>query len=37
MDNASVLQIREGLHIVQEQLDTLIDVLTDLAKRYRDT
>lgn len=37
MDNASILQIREGLRIVKRQLAELISVLRTLAEEYRDT
>ena len=37
MDNASVLQIRNGLRIIRRELDTLVDVLTKMVERYRDT
>lgn len=37
MDNASILQIREGLEIVRRELDTLTSVLEKLSSDYRDT
>ena len=37
MDDASVLQICGGLRIVRRELDALVDVLTKLAEKYRDT
>ena len=37
MDDASILQIRSGLQIVQRELHTLVDVLRNLAKTHRDT
>ena len=37
MDDASVLQIRSGLRILRRELCTLVDVLTKLAQKYRDT
>jgi adenylosuccinate lyase len=37
MDIASILQIKDGLKIVRKQLEDLIQVLTNLSARYRDT
>ncbi|KAK7752895.1 hypothetical protein SLS62_005054 [Diatrype stigma] len=37
MDNASVLQMRAGLAVVQRQLQELIGTLTQLSKSHRDT
>jgi 3-carboxy-cis,cis-muconate cycloisomerase len=37
MDTAVVLQIREGLSIVERDIDALRDILSRLSKRYRDT
>jgi 3-carboxy-cis,cis-muconate cycloisomerase len=36
-DTAAVLQIRESLALVQDDLDAICDSLTELAKKYRDT
>jgi 3-carboxy-cis,cis-muconate cycloisomerase len=37
MDTAVVLQLREGLQIVEEDIAALRIILADLSKRYRDT
>lgn len=37
MDDASVLQIREGLKIVSRQIDELIGILERLSLKHRDT
>ncbi|KIW11397.1 3-carboxy-cis,cis-muconate cycloisomerase [Exophiala spinifera] len=37
MDDASVLQIRQGLKIVRRELELLRDVLAKLAEKYKDT
>lgn len=37
MDDASVLQIRDGLRIVRREMDTLVGILAKLAEKYRDT
>lgn len=37
MDNASILQIREGLGIVRREIDIMIDVLEKLSAEHRDT
>ena len=37
MDDASILQIREGLTLIKRELQTLVGVLRKLAKEYRDT
>ncbi|WP_213773308.1 adenylosuccinate lyase family protein [Bradyrhizobium sp. dw_78] len=37
MDTAVILQVREGLKIVGEDIDTLRGILADLSRRYRDT
>lgn len=37
MDNASILQIREGLEIIGRDLDMLTCVLEKLSSEYRDT
>ncbi|KEF60556.1 3-carboxy-cis,cis-muconate cycloisomerase [Exophiala aquamarina CBS 119918] len=37
MDNASILQIREGLEIIGRELDMLTSVLGRLSSEYRDT
>lgn len=37
MDNASMLQIRQGLRIVRRELEDLVSVLTMLAEKYRNT
>lgn len=36
-DTAAVLQMKDGLKLVKEQLETLITTLGQLASRYRDT
>jgi 3-carboxy-cis,cis-muconate cycloisomerase len=36
-DTATVMQIREGLALVAEDLKAIADALADLARRYRDT
>ncbi|KAH8885970.1 adenylosuccinate lyase [Thozetella sp. PMI_491] len=37
MDDASILQIRQGLRIVKRELNELVGILQLLASRYRDT
>ncbi|KAK5046232.1 hypothetical protein LTR84_008375 [Exophiala bonariae] len=37
MDNASILQIREGLQMVRRELDTMVDILQRLSSEHRDT
>src|SRR6195952_612808 len=37
MDTAVVLQVRDGLAIVEEDIATLRGILADLSRRYRDT
>lgn len=37
MDNASILQIREGLTMVMRELDTMVDILERLSHDHRDT
>jgi 3-carboxy-cis,cis-muconate cycloisomerase len=37
MDTAVVLQVRGGLKIIEEDIDTLRGILADLSRRYRDT
>src|SRR4051795_2072680 len=37
MDTAAVLQIRDGLHLIQADLDAVRTHLAALARRYRDT
>ena len=37
MDDASILQIRQGLEIVKRELKTLIEVVRQLATKHRDT
>jgi 3-carboxy-cis,cis-muconate cycloisomerase len=37
MDTAVVLQIRQGLAIIERDIDALRDILSRLSKRYRDT
>lgn len=37
MDVASMLQMKQGLQLVERELDTLVDVLTGLSEKYRDT
>src|SRR5262249_38603150 len=37
MDTAVVLQVREGLRIIEEDIAALRTILADLSKRYRDT
>lgn len=36
-DTATVLQIRSGLELVQEDLDAIVDALRNLAAKHRDT
>src|SRR4029079_13989957 len=36
-DSATVLQIREALAIVEQDIDAIADALAALAKKYRDT
>src|SRR3569833_257028 len=36
-DSASILQIREALVLVEQEIDAIADALAGLAKRYRDT
>src|SRR5712675_1283230 len=36
-DSATVMQIREGLALVEQEIDGISDALAGLAKRYRDT
>src|SRR5215218_7264316 len=36
-DTATVLQIREGLELVDNELTAISDVMASLARRYRDT
>jgi len=37
MDTAVVLQLREGLRLIEEDISVLRGILADLSKRYRDT
>jgi 3-carboxy-cis,cis-muconate cycloisomerase len=37
MDTAVVLQLREGLRLIEEDISALRGILADLSKRYRDT
>jgi 3-carboxy-cis,cis-muconate cycloisomerase len=37
MDTAVVLQVREGLKIIEEEIDELRGILAKLARKYRDT
>ena len=37
MDTAVILQARDGLQIIQQDIDELRRILADLSKRYRDT
>jgi 3-carboxy-cis,cis-muconate cycloisomerase len=37
MDTAVILQVRDGLKIIEEDIDELRRILADLSKRYRDT
>jgi 3-carboxy-cis,cis-muconate cycloisomerase len=37
MDTAVVLQVREGLRIIEEDIDELRDILAKLARKYRTT
>jgi 3-carboxy-cis,cis-muconate cycloisomerase len=37
MDTAVILQVRDGLKIIAEDIDELRRILADLSKRYRDT
>lgn len=37
MDTANVLQLREALHVIERDLESLIDILVRLAQKYRDT
>src|SRR5438552_9098473 len=37
MDTAVVLQLREGLRLIEEDIAALRGILADLSKRYRDT
>src|SRR6476660_2757782 len=37
MDTAVVLQVRDGLAIIEKDIASLRDILADLSKRYRDT
>lgn len=37
MDNASVLQMRQGIRLIRGQILELIAILQDLAIKYRDT
>ncbi|KAI1084724.1 adenylosuccinate lyase [Whalleya microplaca] len=37
MDNASMLQIRQGLQVVKRELNDLISLLRGLSQQYRDT
>lgn len=37
MDVASILQMKEGLKLVERELDTLIGILTSLSGKHRDT
>src|SRR6201991_2727691 len=37
MDTAVVLQVRDGLKIIEEDIDTLRGILANLSRRYRDT
>ena len=37
MDVASMLQMKEGLILVEKEIDTLIDILTSLSEKHRDT
>src|ERR1700750_2087600 len=36
-DSATVMQIREGLVLIEQELDRIIAALAGLAKKYRDT
>ena len=36
-DSASIMQIREGLAIIEQDIDAISDALAALAKKYRDT
>lgn len=37
MDVASMLQTKEGLKLVEMEIDTLIEILTSLSGKHRDT
>lgn len=37
MDDASMLQMKRGLELVERELQTLVGVLKELAEKYRDT
>lgn len=37
MDTATVLQVRDGLHLIQESLRAILTALVDQAQRHRDT
>jgi 3-carboxy-cis,cis-muconate cycloisomerase len=37
MDTAVILQVRDGLKIIEEDIATLRGILADLSRRYRDT
>src|SRR6266567_2207369 len=37
MDTAVILQVRDGLKIIEQDIAALRDILADLSKRYRDT
>ncbi len=37
MDTAVVLQLREGLRLIEEEIAALREILADLSKRHRDT
>jgi 3-carboxy-cis,cis-muconate cycloisomerase len=37
MDSALILQVRDGLKIIEQDIAALRDILADLSRRYRDT
>jgi 3-carboxy-cis,cis-muconate cycloisomerase len=37
MDTAVILQVRDGLKVIEEDIDSLRSILANLSKRYRDT
>lgn len=37
MDVASMLQMKEGLKLVEMEIDTLIEILNSLSEKHRDT
>lgn len=37
MDDASILQIKQGVQLVKRDLDTLVGILKTLSEKHRDT